>query len=150
MKDQQKLGVTKVQHNRTISTGRGIIDQTKSKEPRAEVYGFVIWVSSFIIYFMYLGWAFIPEPILTSFQITYYPDKYWSIAFPCYILVLYLTFFFASIFYHHFKTKPLDSLYTIKDEYTLFDDKIYEADQVPPFSDMTIDQWNDLLLRNAK
>jgi phosphatidylinositol glycan class P protein len=132
-------------HTRTIS-GRGIFDTTKKRQPRAEVYGFAIWIASFIVYGLYLLWAYTPESWLQMLYITYYPDKYWAVAFPCYMLSVNVALFFSSILYHHFRTKPLDSKYTFEDESSLRDDNTYQIDQVPPFSDLPIEKWNEMLL----
>lgn len=48
----------------------------------AEIYGFVGWVSSFIIFFLYIIWAFVPDSTLHKYEIYYYPDKTWALAIP--------------------------------------------------------------------
>jgi PIG-P len=34
---------------------------------------------------LYITWAYIPDNILHSYGITYYPDKYWAIALPAWL-----------------------------------------------------------------
>ena len=47
-----------------------------------EIYGFVGWVSSFIVYLLFLIWTLIPDSILHNFGIWYYPDKEWALIIP--------------------------------------------------------------------
>jgi hypothetical protein len=42
-----------------------------------EVYGFVFWTITFITWFAYMLWAFLPEHILQSLGVEWYPDRYW-------------------------------------------------------------------------
>lgn len=58
---------------------------------QVEVCGFVAWVTSGALYFMYLLWAFLPQHILRSVGVEYYPDKHWALAIPtwCCMFVAY-------------------------------------------------------------
>ena len=38
--------------------------------------GFVLWMSTFVAFFAFLLWAFLPESVLQSVGVTYYPSKY--------------------------------------------------------------------------
>ena len=42
------------------------------------------------MYVVYLVWAYTPEDVLVRLGVTYYPDKYWALAVPCWICVLVL------------------------------------------------------------
>lgn len=56
---------------------------------RMEFYGFFIYISSFVLYLVYLLWMFIPDRIFHDYlNIYYYPAKYWSIVIPNYVVVL--------------------------------------------------------------
>ena len=57
-----------------------------------EVYGFVAWMSTFVLFGMYLVWAFLPDAVLHDWGITYYPDRYWAVAGPTWITA---TFFWV-------------------------------------------------------
>lgn len=59
-------------------------------------------------------WAYLPDEVLESYGITYYPSKYWALAIPS---MMVTTFTFSSIFYraiNFISTAPLDSLDTIR------------------------------------
>jgi len=58
-----------------------------------EIYGFVGWIGSFILYFLYLIWAFVPDSILHKLGIYYYPSKYWALAIPSIFVVTGIFFF---------------------------------------------------------
>ncbi|GAQ82327.1 phosphatidylinositol glycan class P [Klebsormidium nitens] len=113
----------------------------------AEVYGFVGSIASIVAYALFILWAYIPEQYLHAAGVTYYPSKYWAIALPAYAIV---TVFLAVLVYTALcmmSTKPLDSPYTIKDEYSRSrlppqnsDDCTEEP--IPPVSDMDITEVN--------
>ncbi len=48
--------------------------QTVKTNP-TEIYGFVLWITSFIVYVITLMWALVPNEYLHQLGITYYPDK---------------------------------------------------------------------------
>eukprot|EP00029_Vermamoeba_vermiformis_P014108 TRINITY_DN9195_c0_g1_i1.p1 TRINITY_DN9195_c0_g1~~TRINITY_DN9195_c0_g1_i1.p1 ORF type:complete len:175 (+),score=6.01 TRINITY_DN9195_c0_g1_i1:81-527(+) len=83
-----------------------------------EVYGFVGWIASFVAYVVFIAWAFLPDSVLQPLGITYYPDRYWAIAIPVWIMVLGA---FAVIFYFGINltnTEPLNSIFTVVDEHS--------------------------------
>ena len=51
---------------------------------KEEIYGFIGWIGTAVMFIVYLVWAFVPDATLRSFGISYYPNKYWAIAIPCY------------------------------------------------------------------
>lgn len=53
-----------------------------------EVYGFVLWLSTFVFAAVWLAWAFTPDSLLHSLGITYYPDRFWAISLTAYGMLL--------------------------------------------------------------
>eukprot|EP01117_Protostelium_nocturnum_P005419 TRINITY_DN1964_c1_g1_i1.p1 TRINITY_DN1964_c1_g1~~TRINITY_DN1964_c1_g1_i1.p1 ORF type:complete len:129 (+),score=29.13 TRINITY_DN1964_c1_g1_i1:60-446(+) len=115
-----------------------------------EVYGFVGWIMTFVIYIAWFLWAFLPESTLRSYGIEYYPNKWWAISIPLYIMLLY---FFACLVYQGvnlFMNHSPDSFTTIYDEYSQ-EPQIRERsekegeDNIPPISDLPIELVNRLL-----
>eukprot|EP00878_Enallax_costatus_P041588 GHUV01048405.1.p1 GENE.GHUV01048405.1~~GHUV01048405.1.p1 ORF type:complete len:115 (+),score=35.64 GHUV01048405.1:159-503(+) len=51
-----------------------------------EVYGFAGWILSAVAFALYCLWAFVPEPVLHSIGITYYPTKEWALIIPTLII----------------------------------------------------------------
>ncbi|KAI9491712.1 hypothetical protein BDB00DRAFT_478101 [Zychaea mexicana] len=47
-----------------------------TKTPIYEYYGFVMYLASFVALGIYLIWAYVPDEILHSLGITYYPKRY--------------------------------------------------------------------------
>ncbi|KAI8890759.1 PIG-P-domain-containing protein, partial [Backusella circina FSU 941] len=45
-----------------------------NKTPSYEYYGFVMYLISFVAFGIYLIWAYVPDEILHSLGITYYPN----------------------------------------------------------------------------
>lgn len=52
-----------------------------------ETYGFLGWITSSVLYCVFLAWAFTPDPILRLHGITWYPSKYWAVAVPVWLCV---------------------------------------------------------------
>eukprot|EP00919_Chromeraceae_sp_WS-2016_P012863 GHVR01030122.1.p1 GENE.GHVR01030122.1~~GHVR01030122.1.p1 ORF type:complete len:121 (-),score=9.28 GHVR01030122.1:260-622(-) len=75
-----------------------------------EVYGFVFWILSFILYGLYLIWAFVPDDVLHGIGISYYPSKYWALAIPTYFCFLLLMTVVVYNGLNFLNTKPLHSL----------------------------------------
>ncbi|KAJ3295043.1 hypothetical protein HK104_003048 [Borealophlyctis nickersoniae] len=82
-----------------------------------EYYGFVVYLASFVVFAIYLVWAILPDSALKAVGITYYPTRHWALVIPIWILGLIpftILMFIGTVLW---RTSPLDSLYTITDEY---------------------------------
>ena len=55
---------------------------------RTEVAAFVGMILSVIFFLTYVAWAIVPDSVLISFGISYFPNKYWAIALPLYFMML--------------------------------------------------------------
>ena len=78
-----------------------------------EIYGFVVWVISYIIAVIYFIWSFIPDEYLHSLGIYYYPDKHFAKIIPCYMVICFPLVFLileGNSLYHNL---PADSIYCI-------------------------------------
>jgi phosphatidylinositol glycan class P protein len=123
-------------------------------KPRStEVYGFVLWVTAFVSYLAFLLWAFLPEHVLQSVGVTYYPSKWWAVAIPMYICTTLVFVVIVYAAYNLYSTNPLDSLSTITDSYAramppLEKRAIGAADvdfSIPEISDIPADAISKLL-----
>ncbi len=84
----------------------------------AEVYGFCLYVSTFIGALLYLAWALLPDTLLHSWGITYYPSKYWALALPAWgcsmLAAVPLVYFLVNMT----STLPLDHTNLLSDGWT--------------------------------
>eukprot|EP00123_Amoebidium_parasiticum_P006789 comp17657_c0_seq1/m.17445 comp17657_c0_seq1/g.17445 ORF comp17657_c0_seq1/g.17445 comp17657_c0_seq1/m.17445 type:complete len:173 (-) comp17657_c0_seq1:310-828(-) len=117
--------------------------------PSREIYGFVLYVASWLAFVVYLIYGFTPDPVLHSWGITYYPQKWWAIAVPTYLCSLYV---FIQVFYvalNMMRTPPLDSMATLVDEYTCSEATEttwpQDAESIPPIVDIPIGRVNGVL-----
>ncbi|KAK9729658.1 hypothetical protein K7432_000066 [Basidiobolus ranarum] len=85
---------------------------TLTKTPTYEYYGFVIYLISFFAYGGWLLWAYLPEGTLDKIGITYYPNRYWALAFPVWIFAIGLYVFLIFISHSLLSTAPFDSFNT--------------------------------------
>lgn len=102
-----------IQHN------IGSIETKNTPSPYRAIYGFVLWLLSYVFLILYIVWTCIPEEWLHLIGLTYWPQQYWSIAIPAYIFTGILLFGF--LIYPSINlliTPPLSSLRTIVDEST--------------------------------
>ena len=52
-----------------------------------KVYGFMSWMSAGICFILWVFWAWVPDYLIDSVGITYYPLKWWAVALPTYLVV---------------------------------------------------------------
>lgn len=81
--------------------------------PIAAVYGFIGWVLTLLAFFTYLLWAIIPDSLLESYGITYYPDKYWALAGPSVFLSLAMFYWVYYVTMYLRNTVALDDVRAI-------------------------------------
>lgn len=104
----------------------GLKNAVKQNEPspapkfNRAIYGFVLWLASYLFLTLYLIWAILPEEWLHYLGLTYWPMKYWAIAVPAYIITGLLLF--AFVLYPSINlliTPPLNNIKTITDEFAI-------------------------------
>ncbi|KAJ3011846.1 UNVERIFIED_CONTAM: hypothetical protein HDU68_001491 [Siphonaria sp. JEL0065] len=82
-----------------------------------ETDGFVVYLASFAALVVYLVWALVPESVLLSVGITYYPSKEWARVLPVWLIALipFTLAMFAAV--NLLNTLPLSDRKTITDEH---------------------------------
>ncbi|KIM99051.1 hypothetical protein OIDMADRAFT_88938, partial [Oidiodendron maius Zn] len=93
------------------------VPRASPKVPTYEYYGFVLYLFSSFTFLMYLLWSYLPSPFLYALGITYYPDRWWSLAVPSFLVMLLVYIYIALASYNtEYLTLPLTSIETIIDE----------------------------------
>lgn len=93
------------------------VPRASPKVPTYEYYGFVLYLFSSCCFLIYLLWSYLPSPFLHALGIHYYPDRWWSLATPAFIVVLLVYIYVALALYNtEYLTLPLQSLETIVDD----------------------------------
>lgn len=84
--------------------------------PTYEYYGFVLYLVSSLAFLMYLLWSYLPSPFLHALGIYYYPNRWWSLAVPSFI-VMSLVYVYVALASYNLEvlTLPLRSLETVVD-----------------------------------
>jgi phosphatidylinositol glycan class P protein len=66
---------------------------------------------------MYVLWAYVPAPMLHQMGIYYYPNRWWALAIPCWLIALIIYIYVALASYNTgYLTLPLHSIENLVDE----------------------------------
>ena len=93
------------------------VPRASPKVPTYEYYGFVVYLGSSLAFLMYLLWSYLPTPFLHQLGIYYYPNRWWSLAVPAWLVVAVLYIYVALAAWNTgVLTLPLSSLECFVDE----------------------------------
>lgn len=93
------------------------VPRASPRVPTYEYYGFVLYLFSTLTFIVYLLWAYLPSPFLHALGIYYYPNRWWALAIPAWLVMLIVFIYVALASYNtEVLTLPLDDLETIVDE----------------------------------
>lgn len=93
------------------------LPRASPKVPTYEYYGFVLYLFSSLCFLIYLLWSYLPSPFLHALGIDYYPNRWWSLAIPSFLVMGYVYIYVALAAYNvEILTLGLGSLETVVDE----------------------------------
>lgn len=96
-------------------------EHTPAPQPARAVYGFALFLLFKTLFVLYVIWAYVPRKFLEeTLGLTYLPDKYFAQSLP--IVIIFGLWLFAFSIYPMMgfsKTAEIDSIDTIRDEYTM-------------------------------
>ncbi|KAK0668310.1 PIG-P-domain-containing protein [Cercophora samala] len=93
------------------------LPRARPKVPTYEYYGFVLYLFSSLLFLFYLLWSYLPSPFLHALGIYYYPNRWWSLAVPSFIVMLLVYIYVALAAYNvEILTLPMGSIETVVDE----------------------------------
>jgi phosphatidylinositol glycan class P protein len=77
----------------------------------------VLHLFSSLAFGIYLLWSYLPSPFLHALGIYYYPNRWWSLAVPSFLVMLLVYIYVALASYNiEVLTLPLGSIETVVDE----------------------------------
>ncbi|KAK3101404.1 hypothetical protein FSP39_003326 [Pinctada imbricata] len=95
-------------------------EHSPSPSPERAIYGFVLYLIAYVIFGMYVIWAFVPLSYLNMVGLTYWPQKYWAIAFPTYLCVTFLLSYVCYMGLVCLRTTSMDSVHSITGIYHIY------------------------------
>jgi phosphatidylinositol glycan class P protein len=76
------------------------VPRASPKVPTYEYYGFALYLASSVAFLMYILWAYLPSPFLHQLGIYYYPNRWWALAIPAWLVVLVMYIYVALASYN--------------------------------------------------
>lgn len=136
--------------------GQGEGDRSKQGAKPAEVYGFVGSISTVVATVLFFAWAYLPESWLYSMGVTYYPSRYWAVAFPAYTMmsIIFICVVYTSL--NYIATIPPNSWNSLCDEFTrapvnfCANGSLQNERPIDPISDVPITEVNLLLFGSSQ
>ncbi|PVZ96584.1 hypothetical protein BB558_007497 [Smittium angustum] len=117
--------------------------------PSYEYYGYVVYLVSFGFFGLYCAWAYLPDKVLNSLGISYYPDRYWALAVPAWIFMLVIFVYYFYICYILYCVEPLGTKANFTDNYSQLDIKkslgdfdVKQLGGIPEITDLPIEVVN--------
>jgi phosphatidylinositol glycan class P protein len=77
-----------------------VLPRASPKVPTYEYYGFALYLASSVAFLMYLLWAYLPSPFLHQLGIHYYPNRWWALAIPAWLVVFVMYIYVALASYN--------------------------------------------------
>ncbi|GAB7355259.1 hypothetical protein MBLNU459_g5806t1 [Dothideomycetes sp. NU459] len=76
------------------------IPRASPKVPTYEYYGFTLYLTSSLAFGFYVLWSVLPSPFLHQLGIHYYPNRWWALAIPAWLVMLVVWVFVALASYN--------------------------------------------------
>lgn len=94
-----------------------LVPRATPKVPTYEYYGFAVYLASSAAFLLYMVWAYVPSPLLHQMGIHYYPNRWWALAVPCWLVALIIYIYVALASYNtQYLTLPMRSCENLVDE----------------------------------
>ncbi|KAI8901675.1 PIG-P [Globomyces pollinis-pini] len=112
-----------------------------------EFYGFVLYLTTFLVSILYLCWSFLSDSVLHSIGITYYPSRTWAIVVPFFIVSLIPFTILVFTANNLMKTPSLNQIEVLTDQHARMMSlnsiaKILDPSSIPDLEDVPLNVVN--------
>jgi len=93
------------------------VPRASPKVPTYEYYGFGLYLASSAAFAVYLLWSYLPSPFLHQLGIHYYPNRWWALAVPAWLVINIVYIYVALASYNTgYLTLPMGSIENLVDQ----------------------------------
>eukprot|EP00088_Acartia_fossae_P014944 TRINITY_DN18090_c0_g1_i2.p1 TRINITY_DN18090_c0_g1~~TRINITY_DN18090_c0_g1_i2.p1 ORF type:complete len:130 (-),score=26.12 TRINITY_DN18090_c0_g1_i2:243-632(-) len=119
---------------------KNVAEHSPAPTPSRAVYGFFIYLLAIAIFLLYLVWLLLPRPLLDQMGLDFLAQKYWAVALPIYLSVLFFTFVLIvypslGLLVQVDPSNPLDTDFVSRESVL----RNGEIGQIPPAYDLPIE-----------
>ncbi|CAF0775369.1 unnamed protein product [Brachionus calyciflorus] len=127
-------------------------EHSPGPKPERALFGFFLFISSIILFILYILFSFVSDETLNQIGLNYLPDKYWYLAIPAFLIYAVLGYLPIYFLINTSKVLDYDSINNINDEASLTRasqtrSNKYSKDSIDPAYDIPISDINRFLFK---
>ncbi|EIW68636.1 hypothetical protein TREMEDRAFT_23916, partial [Tremella mesenterica DSM 1558] len=110
-----------------------------------EIYALIAVLGTYILFGLYLSWAFLPVNWLEKIGWSWFPSQEWAIVVPCWMMLCVLLTYWSYAALMAYNTPPFDSLRSFTDPFAKIPPKSSSPED--SFAEEAVDLPIDLVNR---
>lgn len=116
----------------------------KHSNPTTEAYGFSLAMVASVVWVLWVLWAILPEWLLISLGIRWFPNRDWAYLLPAWSIMLFLFIYVGFVSWNVFQTPPMDALELVVDQHAVLYTRPLTEERGHPLQQHTIRDITDM------